>query len=83
MRKVFHKAVAAAGITKAVVPHTLRHSFATRLLECGVDVTVIKALLGHASLRATLVYTHVSTEHIARTRSPLDMLGTPAAAVLG
>lgn len=83
VRKVFHKAVAAAGITKAVVPHTLRHSFATHLHECGVDVRVIQALLGHASAKATQVYVHVSTEHIARTRSPLDVLGTPAAVVLG
>jgi len=83
VRKVFHKAVAAAGIKKAVTPHVLRHSFATHLLECGTDVTVIQALLGHGSLRATLVYTHVSLENIARTRSPLDLLGTPQARILG
>jgi site-specific recombinase XerD len=83
VREVFRKAVAAVGITKALTPHNLRHSFATHLMECGVDVMVIKALLGHRSLSATQVYTHVSTEHIARTRSPLDVLGTPAGAVLG
>ena len=83
VRKVFHKAVAAAGIKKAVTPHVLRHSFATHLLECGTDVTVIQALLGHGSLRATQVYTHVSVQHIARIPSPLDVLGTPQARILG
>jgi len=83
VRKVFRKTVAAAGIKKTVTPHVLRHSFATHLLECGTDVTVVQAVLGHSSLRATEVYTHVSLEHIARTRSPLDVLGTPAARILG
>ena len=83
VRKVFHKAVAAAGITKAVTPHVLRHSFATHLLECGTDVTFVQALLGHGSLRATQVYTHLSTETLARTRCPLDLLGTPEARLLG
>ena len=83
VRKVFRKTVAAAGIKKTVTPHVLRHSFATHLLECGTDVTVVQAVLGHSSLRATEVYTHVSLEHIARTRSPLDLLGTPAASIFG
>jgi len=83
VRKVFQTALAAAGITKKVTPHVLRHGFATQLLETGVDVTVVQTLLGHASLRATEIYTHISTEHIGRTRSPLDLLGTPEAAVLG
>jgi len=82
-RKVLHKAIRDAGITKHVTPHTLRHSFATHLIEVGTDVTVVQALLGHASLQATEVYTHTSTKQIARTRSPLDLLGTPAAAILG
>ena len=82
-RKVFYRALAAASIRKQVTPHVLRHSFATHLIEGGVDVTVVQALLGHASLRATGVYTHVSTEHVGHTRSPLDLLGSPAASVLG
>jgi len=82
-RKVFHAAVAAAGISKKVTPHVLRHCFATHLLESGVDIAVIQALLGHKSLRATEVYTHVSVEHIGRVTSPLDLLGTPAAKPLG
>jgi site-specific recombinase XerD len=82
-RKVFHAAVASAGIAKTITPHVLRHCFATHLLESGVDIAVIQALLGHGSLRATEVYTHVSVEHIGRVKSPLDLLGTPAAKPLG
>ena len=58
-------------------------SYSKHLLETGVDITVVQTLLGHASLRATEIYTHISTEHIGRTRSPLDLLGTSEAAVLG
>ena len=82
-RKVFQKALAAAGIKRQVTPHSLRHCFATHLLESGADIAVIQALLGHGSLRATEIYTHVSTEHIGRVKSPLDILGTPEAARLG
>lgn len=83
VRRVFHAARSAAGITKKATPHTLRHCFATHLLETGVDIVVIRTLLGHGSLRATEVYAHVSLEHIGRVRSPLDLLGTPAAKRLG
>jgi len=82
-RRVFHAAVVAAGISKQITPHVLRHCFATHLMESGVDIAVIQALLGHGSLRATEVYTHVSVEHIGRVKSPLDLLGTPAAKPLG
>ena len=82
-RRVFHAAVALAGISKEITPHVLRHCFATHLLESGADLAVIQALLGHGSLRATEVYTHVSVEHIGRVKSPLDLLGTPAAKPLG
>jgi integrase/recombinase XerD len=82
-RTVFRKAAQAAGITKKVTPHVLRHSFATHLIDTGTDVTVVKALLGHASLRATEVYMHTSVEKLARIRSPLDLLGTRAATILG
>lgn len=82
-RLVFRAAVSKAGISKKVTPHVLRHCFATHLLESGVDVTVIQALLGHGSVQATAVYTHISVEHIGRVKSPLDLLGTPDAEPLG
>lgn len=82
-RRVFHAAIAAAGISKKITPHVVRHCFATHLLESGVDIAVIQSLLGHGSFRATEVYTHISVEHIGRVKSPLDLLGTPAAQRLG
>ena len=64
----------AAGLAKEVTAHTLRHSFATHLLENGADIRIIQVLLGHASLSSTARYTRVATKTISQTPSPLDRL---------
>jgi site-specific recombinase XerD len=83
VRRVVKKAVEACGISKKVTPHVLRHSFATHMLETGTDIRVIQVLLGHRSIRTTQLYTQVSTQHVSRTKSPLDLLGTKEGEVLG
>jgi len=65
---------AEAGITKRVTFHSLRHSFATHLLDDGVNLVVIQALLGHRSLNSTQIYTHLAGSYLRDTKSPLDRL---------
>ncbi|MGI9251253.1 MAG: tyrosine-type recombinase/integrase [Pseudohongiellaceae bacterium] len=72
--RLFKQAAKAAGITKPVTLHTLRHSFATHLLERGVDIRVIQALLGHTKLTTTARYASVATGMISAVESPLDNL---------
>jgi integrase/recombinase XerD len=67
-------AAAAAGLDKRVSVHVLRHSFATYLLESGVDIRIVQVLLGHENLLTTARYTRVSTQVIGATASPLDRL---------
>ena len=68
------RAAKCCGVNKPLHPHTLRHCFATHLLEAGADLRTIQLLLGHADLRETMIYIHLSKRHVAATASPLDSL---------
>ncbi len=72
IQNVFHRAVKSAGIRKEISVHGLRHSFATHLLESGVDLRYIQELLGHTSSRTTEIYTHVSKKSLEKIVNPLD-----------
>ncbi len=74
LQKHIKKAACTAKIPKRVTVHTLRHSFATHLLENGYDIRTIQELLGHASLRTTMIYTHVAGKNFLGVKSPLDQL---------
>lgn len=83
VQRLCQRLVARAGLTKPCTFHTLRHSYATHLLEAGVDVVTLQAILGHRDLQTTAHYLHVSTRRLHQTPSLLDLLALPATATEG
>lgn len=72
MQRAIRRAARRVGIDKPVGPHTLRHCFATHLLERGYDIRTVQELMGHADVRTTQIYTHVMKKGAGAVKSPLD-----------
>ncbi len=73
--RICEKAAKAAGIGKRVTPHTLRHCFATHLLEAGTDIRILQRLLGHSGLNITARYLHVAENYLDARKTPLELHG--------
>jgi site-specific recombinase XerD len=76
IRKIYENARKKADVKKGAGVHTLRHSFATHLLEAGFDIRKIQVLMGHTSLSTTMIYLHVSRKTLSKIPSPLDLIDT-------
>jgi integrase/recombinase XerD len=74
IQRIVRESAKKAGITKHVTPHSLRHSYATHLLEAGVNIRYIQTLLGHSNLNTTQIYTNVAGEQLKKIESPLDSM---------